>query len=72
MSRWVEPAYLNDGDEVWLPIEHAQGQRLRVVRCHVVMAQGNHARIYELPFGEVKWHRLSELRVPPSNERTRP
>lgn len=68
-STWREPAYVNDGEEVWLPIDRTEDGRVRVVRCHILMAMGNTARVYELPFGDTGWRALSELRVPPDDPR---
>lgn len=69
-TRWSEPRWLSDGQDVWLPVEYfSETGKMRVIKCVVACAAGNHARIRCPPFGEEKWHRLSELRVPPDDPR---
>jgi len=67
--KWCAPQYLNDGETVWLILERLDVDRVRVVRCHVMIASGNMARVYELPFGLPMWLTLTVMLVPPDDPR---
>ena len=67
---WGEPRYLNDGDHVWLPLSRdAATGCVNAVRCRVVCAAGNHARIVNESRGIDRWCRLSSLMVAPDDPR---
>lgn len=61
---YSEPAWLSDGSEVWLPWNREKGSALR---CKVVCAAGNHARIVNEQYKVDKWVALSNLLVPPGD-----
>lgn len=61
---YSEPAWLNDGDEVWLPWDREKGSALR---CKVACAAGNHARVVNEKLGVDRWVPLSGLLVPPGD-----
>lgn len=61
---YSEPAWVEDGMTVWLPWNREKGSALR---CKVICAAGNHARIANDQYGVDKWVNLSSLLVPPGD-----
>lgn len=67
---WGEPRYLNDGDTVWLPLDtDFDTGKTTAVRCVVMIAAGNHARVANDKRGIDRWARLAGLLVPPDDPR---
>jgi len=67
---WEEPLYVSDGETVWLPVERFPDTgKVRVVKCTVAVAAGNHARVVNTEKGIDSWYPLTFLRVPPDDLR---
>lgn len=59
---YVEPRYLNDGEEVWIPFTTPEHPR-RGLKCIVACAAGNHARVVNEKFNVDRWYPLYALFV---------
>jgi hypothetical protein len=67
---WAEPDYVSEGETVALPVGQDFDTGLtRVVRCKVLVAAGNHARIANEEKGIDRWVSLASLLVAPEDPR---
>jgi len=60
-EKWQPPSYVNEGQAVLVP--HVLDGRVVGLRCIVVVAAGDHARVTNEKFGVDKWFRVGNLRV---------
>jgi len=61
MAEFEAPSFVYDGMDVWIPWDRSKGSALK---CKVLVAAGNMARVFNESHKVDKWIRVDDLLVP--------